>query len=95
MPKQGHQGLASAKVMTFSEMANQFKTIIWRTTPKDEEEFLKGDEEFLKARQTILYFYQAWAKIFHAMSGTSTDDETERIFHAASGKNAVSMRTMN
>ena len=30
-------------------------------------------------------FYQAWPKIFHAMSGTSTDDETERIFHAASG----------
>ena len=40
-------------------------------------------------------FYQAWPKIFHAMSGTSTDDDTERIFHAASGKNAVSMRTMN
>ena len=30
-------------------------------------------------------FYQAWPKIFHAMSGISTDDETERIFHAASG----------
>lgn len=30
-------------------------------------------------------FYQAWPKIFHAMSGTSDDDETERIFHAASG----------
>ena len=75
MPKQGHQGLTGAKVMTFSEMANQFKTIIWRTTQKDKEEFLKGDEEFLKARQTILCFYQAWAKIFHAMSGTSTDDE--------------------
>ena len=30
-------------------------------------------------------FYQAWPKIFHAMSGTSTDDESERIFHAASG----------
>ena len=36
MPKQGHQGLTSAKVITFSEMANQFKTIIWRTTQKDE-----------------------------------------------------------
>lgn len=30
-------------------------------------------------------FYQAWPKIFHAMSGTSTDDVTERFFHAASG----------
>ena len=36
MPKLGHQGLTGAKVMTFSEMANQFKTIIWRTTQKSE-----------------------------------------------------------
>ena len=44
MPKQGHQGLTGAKVITFLETANQFKIIIWRTTQKD------GKEEFLKAK---------------------------------------------
>ena len=51
MPKQGHQGLTGAKVITFLETANQFKIIIWRTTPKDKSTIQKdGKEEFLKAK---------------------------------------------
>ena len=64
MPKQGHQGLTGAKVMTFLETANLFEIIIWRTTQKNEstiqknsKEFLKEDEyfrkEFLKAKEII------------------------------------------
>ncbi len=41
MPKQGHQGLTGAKVITFLETANQFKIIIWRTTQKDESTIQK------------------------------------------------------
>ena len=44
MPKQGHQGLTDAKVITFPETANQFKIIIWRTIQKDESTTQKDEK---------------------------------------------------
>ena len=53
MPKQGHQGLTDAKVITFPETANQFKTIIWRTTPKSESTTQKDESTIQKDESTI------------------------------------------
>lgn len=52
MPKQGHQGLTGAKVITFLETANQFKIIIWRTTQKDKSTFQKSENATQKELTT-------------------------------------------
>ena len=53
MPKQGHQGLTGTKVITFPETANQFKTIIWRTTQKNETATQKSESTTQKELTTI------------------------------------------
>ena len=54
MPKQGHQGLTGAKVITFLETASQFKIIIWRTIQKDESTIQKDESTIQKDESTIL-----------------------------------------
>ena len=53
MPKQGHQGLTGAKVITFLETASQFKIIIWRTIQKDESTIQKDESTIQKDESTI------------------------------------------